>query len=470
MSFWSPDLRVADDRILLSPFSFLLFNLGATIVLMSVSSLKKNPPALLLFFVVFTSFAPAVRAAQGELYFIHTDHLGSTTVVTDEGGNVVQQERSYPYGKTRQSNLHTSLKIAPGTPTERVYTSQIKDKATKLHYYNARYYDPVLGTFSSADEQPDSVNRYAYVHGNPLRGIDPTGNQTDVTNPGSGDSHLPGISSSSAYVNTVVSTTVENAYQSDYEPTVTDRAVLYGVAGAGAAISGAAGGAFVYSATGIAAIAGMSYGSAYAPGVISTVGTAAKILGGAGAAYEFYQCMSGDQDACSNLVAGAQVTQSYVGSQRSVDSTQQLSSLQRKKLLQEIGNDVASSYRYTDLSPQEYSAAFDDFMATNTDQHIVALQKFSSKHGLNCRHFTEVTLAELEAHGVSGANPVSLVSQRRFFTGQGPRGHSIVGLEDVGFLEPQTGGVFGSVDELIDYYAPRFGWDPADMAVWNPGS
>jgi hypothetical protein len=33
--------------------------------------------------------------------YIHPDHLGSTNLVTDEGGNVVQDAETYPYGETR---------------------------------------------------------------------------------------------------------------------------------------------------------------------------------------------------------------------------------------------------------------------------------------------------------------------------------------------------------------------------------
>jgi len=46
---------------------------------------------------------------------------------------------------------------------------------------NARYYDPVLGSFLSPDTlvpepgQPEGYNRYAYANGNPLRFSDPSG-------------------------------------------------------------------------------------------------------------------------------------------------------------------------------------------------------------------------------------------------------------------------------------------------------
>jgi RHS repeat-associated protein len=53
-----------------------------------------------------------------------------------------------------------------------------------LYYYNARYYDPVVGTFLSPDTLiPDPTivwdyNRFGYVRGNPLKYNDPSGHAT----------------------------------------------------------------------------------------------------------------------------------------------------------------------------------------------------------------------------------------------------------------------------------------------------
>jgi RHS repeat-associated protein len=64
--------------------------------------------------------------------------------------------------------------------TDRTFTGQKQD-GTGLLYYNARYYDPTLGTFISPDTLvPDAgvlfdYNRYLYVRGNPLKYTDPTG-------------------------------------------------------------------------------------------------------------------------------------------------------------------------------------------------------------------------------------------------------------------------------------------------------
>ncbi|GEM_PF-5653187 len=65
-------------------------------------------------------------------------------------------------------------------PTDRLFTGQRLD-ATGLYYYGARYYDPAIGRFISADTvvqnlaNPQTLNRYSYVVNNPLRYIDPTG-------------------------------------------------------------------------------------------------------------------------------------------------------------------------------------------------------------------------------------------------------------------------------------------------------
>ena len=105
------------------------------------------------------------------LYHLHGDHLGSTSVTT--AGSVVEGSRAYyPYGAQRS---------ASGTlRTDRTFTGQ-KEDGTGLLYYNARYYDPALGTFISPDSLvPDAgmvvdYNRFLYVRGNPLKYSDPTG-------------------------------------------------------------------------------------------------------------------------------------------------------------------------------------------------------------------------------------------------------------------------------------------------------
>lgn len=75
-----------------------------------------------------------------------------------------------PYGKQRY-NQGTH-----GTP--KGFTGQYNDSLTGLDYYNARYYDPVVGVFLSADTvqgNGSGMNPYGYVGGNPETKNDPTG-------------------------------------------------------------------------------------------------------------------------------------------------------------------------------------------------------------------------------------------------------------------------------------------------------
>ena len=67
-------------------------------------------------------------------------------------------------------------------PTKYTYTGQYSNMSDfGLMYYNARWYDPALGRFTSADTlipepgNPQSWDRYAYVRNNPLRYTDPSG-------------------------------------------------------------------------------------------------------------------------------------------------------------------------------------------------------------------------------------------------------------------------------------------------------
>ncbi|MFN8455220.1 MAG: RHS repeat-associated core domain-containing protein [Anaerolineae bacterium] len=106
------------------------------------------------------------------VYYLHGDHLSSTSLTTDAGGGLVSQARYLPYGETRWGGLG---------PTDFGFTSQRQEAGFGLYDYNARYYSPVLGRFISPDtvipdpSSPQSFNRYAYVLGNPLRFVDPSG-------------------------------------------------------------------------------------------------------------------------------------------------------------------------------------------------------------------------------------------------------------------------------------------------------
>jgi len=129
-------------------------------------------------------YAGSVRVAMrdnGTLYWLLTDHLGSTALTLDSSGNRLDPNaelRYKPYGDTRYN---------PGSQkTNYRFTGQRWDQGHGLYWYNSRWYDPLIGRFMQADTivpqpgNPQALNRYSYVLGNPLRYTDPTGHQAWV--------------------------------------------------------------------------------------------------------------------------------------------------------------------------------------------------------------------------------------------------------------------------------------------------
>jgi RHS repeat-associated protein len=109
-------------------------------------------------------------------YYYHQDHLGSTRIVTKQDGTVQEQAFYLPFG--------TAFSDTGAVSVSHKYTSQEFDAETGLYYYNARYYNPVLGRFISADSivsnysNPQTLNRYSYVENNPVNYTDPTGHRS----------------------------------------------------------------------------------------------------------------------------------------------------------------------------------------------------------------------------------------------------------------------------------------------------
>jgi RHS repeat-associated protein len=107
--------------------------------------------------------------------YYHPDDLTSTSIQTDPSGNEIQSFGYTAYGQSRYTQNTNAFKVS------RRYTGQVLDEGTGLYYYNARYYDPVLGRFTQPDDviqdifNPQTYNRYSYCVNNPLRYTDPTG-------------------------------------------------------------------------------------------------------------------------------------------------------------------------------------------------------------------------------------------------------------------------------------------------------
>ncbi len=73
---------------------------------------------------------------------LHSNHLGSLSEATTGSGGVSSRQRYFPYGRVRYSS--------GSPPTTYNFTGQRLD-GTGLLYFQARYYDPTVGRFLSAD-------------------------------------------------------------------------------------------------------------------------------------------------------------------------------------------------------------------------------------------------------------------------------------------------------------------------------
>jgi len=116
-----------------------------------------------------------------------TDHLGSVAVIANNGVVPSWGHLSYdPWGKSRNSNgtddtSCTSFPTQSTTMGDRGFTGHEEMTSVCLVNANARIYNPTIGRFLSADPtvqeplNPQDLNRYSYVHNNPLSFTDPSG-------------------------------------------------------------------------------------------------------------------------------------------------------------------------------------------------------------------------------------------------------------------------------------------------------
>jgi RHS repeat-associated protein len=113
-------------------------------------------------------------------YYV-ADHLGSSRVVTNASGTILDDSDFMPYGQ------ETSYSAASGNHYK--FTGKERDPETGLDDFAARFYSSTMGRFMSADDSkymhpadPQTFNLYSYVANNPINAVDPTGHDGDKLN------------------------------------------------------------------------------------------------------------------------------------------------------------------------------------------------------------------------------------------------------------------------------------------------
>ncbi|WP_223805615.1 RHS repeat-associated core domain-containing protein [Pseudanabaena sp. UWO310] len=110
---------------------------------------------------------------NGTKSFYVYDGLGSTRALTDASGMVTDTYNYDAYG-----NLSSSTGT---TVNSYLYAGEQFDKNLGDYYLRDRYYSTDIGRFTQRDRfegvmnNPLSLNRYGYTHGNPVNAIDPSG-------------------------------------------------------------------------------------------------------------------------------------------------------------------------------------------------------------------------------------------------------------------------------------------------------
>ena len=109
-----------------------------------------------------------------ETFFYHSDHLGSTSYITDRDANITQFDAYLPYGELLVDE-HSSSEDMPYK-----FNGKELDEETGLYYYGARYMDPRISMWLGVDllmEKYPNTTGYCYTMDNPIRLIDPDGKE-----------------------------------------------------------------------------------------------------------------------------------------------------------------------------------------------------------------------------------------------------------------------------------------------------
>ena len=113
---------------------------------------------------------------EGNRYYYHSDHLGSSMLITNDSCNVTQQLDYLPYGEVFLEKRKQDPDVDYFTPYK--FNGKELDEETGLYYYGARYMNPRLSIWYGCDprqeDYPD-VSTYTYCLNNPIKYFDNNG-------------------------------------------------------------------------------------------------------------------------------------------------------------------------------------------------------------------------------------------------------------------------------------------------------
>src|SRR5690625_2685502 len=148
------------------------------------------------------------------VFYFHPDHLGSSTLITDNFGDPYQFFLNLPFGANKRKSHAVFLEVCERSSMAEQrrsgsfnnsykFNGKELDEETGLYYYGARYYNPRTSVWLSVDPialwqpvqevehyiegqhnggyfNPQNMNVYGYTYQNPVRYVDPNGKQVDA--------------------------------------------------------------------------------------------------------------------------------------------------------------------------------------------------------------------------------------------------------------------------------------------------
>ncbi len=121
-----------------------------------------------------------IRYNGSETTFL-VSNIKDVTALVNSTGDVQQKYNYSPYGTelnyTTNSGNQVNSETLSLSQNPFTYSRYYCDFESGFYYLKARYYDPQIGEFLSMDTY-NLPNRYMYVSGNPVMGVDPLGHIT----------------------------------------------------------------------------------------------------------------------------------------------------------------------------------------------------------------------------------------------------------------------------------------------------
>jgi RHS repeat-associated protein len=117
----------------------------------------------------------------GGVFYYFSDHLKTASVITDSAGVIKAESDYYPWGG--------ELQFVNNDSNDYKFTGKERDSESGLDNLGKRYDSSSMGRFMTPDAfykdshvgDPQSWNEYAYARNNPLRYVDPTGENATVS-------------------------------------------------------------------------------------------------------------------------------------------------------------------------------------------------------------------------------------------------------------------------------------------------